>query len=111
MMQASFVVRAAIAALLVVAGAARAQAQAAYQGADLALGERLIAEHRCNQCHALNWTDDGKAIYRPRGRINTPAALLAMVERCSNELSLTLFPEEVEAIAAVLDRDHYHFGR
>lgn len=110
-MQPSTAARVAIATLLAGAGAAWGQAPAAFQGADLALGERLIVEHKCNQCHALNWTDDGKAIYRPQGRINTPAALLAMIERCSNELSLTLFPEEIEAIAAVLDRDHYHFGR
>ena len=96
-------------ALALVTAAAWADGPAAFGDADLALGERLIAEHRCNQCHALKWADDGKAIYRPQGRINTPAALLAMVERCSSELSLTLFPEEIEAVAAVLNRDHYRF--
>ena len=98
-------------ALALVTAAAWADGPAAFRDADLALGERLIAEHRCNQCHALKWADDGKAIYRPQGRINTPAALLAMVERCSSELSLTLFPEEIEAVAAVLNRDHSHFAR
>ena len=52
---------------------------------------------------------DGHAIYRPAGRINTPSALRTMVEYCSTELKLQLFPEDVEAIAAVLNRDHYHF--
>lgn len=98
-------------ALATGAGLAGAASPAAFEGADLQLGERLIAEHKCNQCHALKWADDGKAIYRPQGRINTPAALLSMVERCSTQLGLTLFPEEVEAIAAVLNRDHYHFAR
>lgn len=82
-----------------------------FKDADLKLGERLIAEHKCNQCHAQKWADDGKAIYRPKGRINTPAALVSMVERCSTELSLGLFPEEIDAMAAVLNRDHYHFTK
>ena len=33
-----------------------------------------------------------------------------MVDYCSTELNLGLFPEEVTAIAAVLQRDHYRFG-
>lgn len=98
-------------ALATVTSAAWAEVPAAFQDADLALGERLLAESKCNQCHALNWADDGKAIYRPKGRINTPDALLAMVEQCSVQLNLSLFPEEIAAIGAVLNRDHYHFGR
>jgi hypothetical protein len=30
-----------------------------------------------------------------------------MVQQCSTQLSLQLFPEEVDAVAAVLNRDHY----
>ena len=91
--------------------AAPAQVSALFKDADLALGEKLIAENKCNQCHALKWTDDGKAIYRPKGRINTPGLLRGMVEQCSQQLNLTLFPEEVTAIAAVLNRDHYRFTK
>jgi hypothetical protein len=32
-----------------------------------------------------------------------------MVDYCSTELNMGLFPEEVTAVAAVLDRDHYRF--
>jgi hypothetical protein len=32
-----------------------------------------------------------------------------MVEQCNLELNLTLFPDEVTAISAVLNRDHYRF--
>jgi len=32
-----------------------------------------------------------------------------MVEMCSTQLNLQLFPEEIEAVAAVLNRDHYRF--
>ena len=69
-----------------------------------------IAEHKCSQCHATKWADDGKAVYRPLGRINTPGLLRGMVEQCNTELNMGLFPEEVTAIAAVLNRDHYRFG-
>jgi hypothetical protein len=80
-----------------------------FQGADLALGQRLIVEHACAQCHARKVGGDGSAIYRPAGRINSAAKLRSMVEICSTELKLQLFPEELEAIAAVLNRDHYRF--
>ena len=53
---------------------------------------------------------DGSAIYRPQGRINTAGALRGMVDYCSTELNLQLFPEDVTAVAAVLQRDHYRFG-
>jgi hypothetical protein len=33
-----------------------------------------------------------------------------MVDMCSTELKLGLFPEESTAVAAVLNRDHYRFG-
>jgi hypothetical protein len=32
-----------------------------------------------------------------------------MVDLCSTELNLGMFPEEVTAVAAVLQRDHYRF--
>ena len=103
-------VRAAVAgAAFALAGGAAAQVPVLLQGADLALGERLIAQHKCNQCHALKWADDGKAIYRPQGRINSPARLRGMVEQCATQMNLSLFPEEVTAVAAVLNRDHYRF--
>ena len=82
-----------------------------FKDADLPLGEKLIAQHKCSECHARKWSDDGNAIYRPLGRINTPEALRGMVDYCSTQLSLNLFPEEVDAIAAVLNRDHYRFKR
>ena len=88
---------------------AAAPTPALFKDADLKLGEKLIAQHKCNQCHAQKWTADGKAIYRPKGRVNTPALLQGMVERCSTQLNLSLFPEEVTVMAAVLNRDHYRF--
>lgn len=81
-----------------------------FKDADLPLGERLIAENRCNECHVRKVGGTGAAIYRPQGRINSPSALRGMVDLCSTELKLSLFPEEVTAVAAVLQRDHYRFG-
>jgi len=80
-----------------------------YADADILLGEKLIAEHRCAECHVRRVGGDGSAIYRPKGRINNPGALRGMVDYCSVELKLSLFPEEVTAIAGVLQRDHYRF--
>lgn len=80
-----------------------------FKGADLALGAKLIAENRCVACHASKVGGDGSGIYRPQGRINTPGFLRGMVEQCNTELNLGFFPEEVNAVAAVLNRDHYQF--
>ena len=99
--------------VVVVAGLAhapaRSQGASIYAGADLALGAQLMTEHRCAACHRTKVGGDGSAIYRPTGRINTAGFLRGMVEQCNTELRLSLFPEEVTAIAAVLNRDFYRF--
>ena len=69
----------------------------------------MIREHQCSECHVRRVGGDGNAIYRPLGRISTPAKLLTMVEVCNTELNLGMFPEDVAAVAAVLQRDHYRF--
>ena len=96
-----------------VMGWAQAQTQsvpAIFRGADLALGERLVREHRCAECHTRQVGGDGRDIYNPKGRISTPGALRGMVELCNTEMSLRMFPEAVTAVAAVLQRDHYRFA-
>lgn len=92
---------------LFVAGQARADD--IYKGADLALGEKLMAEHKCAACHASKVGGDGSAIYKPKGKINTAGLLRGMVEMCNTNMNMGLFPEEVTAVAAVLNRDHYKF--
>ncbi|MEY4507609.1 MAG: hypothetical protein RL297_2187 [Pseudomonadota bacterium] len=99
---------------LVIAGVwfsaqALAQVPAIYQGADLKLGEQLIEQNKCSQCHATKVGGDGSAIYKPMGRINNAGLLRGMVEQCNSMLNLQMFPEEVTAVAAVLNRDHYQF--
>jgi hypothetical protein len=80
-----------------------------YKDADLLLGEKLLRDHRCAECHSRKVGGDGSAIFRPQGRINTPGLLRGMVEQCNTELNLSLFPEEVTSISAILNRDHYRF--
>jgi hypothetical protein len=96
-------------AVLFMSSAAFSQVHPLYEGADLKLGEKLIADYKCFACHQRNVGGDGSAIYRPAGRINTPGALRGMVDYCSTQLNLGLFPEEVNSVAAVLNRDHYRF--
>lgn len=80
-----------------------------YKGSDFKLGERLIIESKCSECHQRKAGGDGSGIYKPSGRINSPAVLRGMVEQCNTELNLGFFPDEVTSIAAVLNRDYYRF--
>ncbi len=82
---------------------------ALYQGADLKLGEQLIADNQCDACHIRNVGGDGNAIYRPSGRVNSLGLLRGQVEACNTTLNLGFFPEEVTSVAAVLNRDFYRF--
>ena len=82
---------------------------ALYQGADLKLGEKLIADNKCTACHQRNVGGDGYSIYRPEGKINSLGSLRGMVEACNQQLNIGLFPDEVTSISAVLSRDHYRF--
>jgi hypothetical protein len=80
-----------------------------FAGADLALGRQLMAEHKCEVCHVRHVGGDGTDVYNPAGRLKTPGLLRGMVEACNTQLNLGLFPEEVNAVAAVLNHDHYRF--
>jgi len=86
-----------------------AQDPAIFAGADLQLGAQLIANNQCVACHQRKVGGNGSAMYQSSGRITTPGALRGMIEQCNMELNLALFPEEVTAISAVLNRDHYRF--
>lgn len=102
------------ASALVIAGVwfssqAWAQVPAIYKDADIKLGEQLIEQNKCSQCHATKVGGDGSAIYKPAGRINNAGLLRGMVEQCNSMLNFQMFPEEVTAVAAVLNRDHYKF--
>ena len=86
-----------------------AQQHPLFKDADLKAGEKLIAENQCDECHTRRVGGDGSAIYKPKGRINTAGALRGMVEYCNTELNLGFFPEDTNAVAAVLNKQHYKF--
>jgi hypothetical protein len=86
-----------------------AQQHPLFKDADLAMGEKLIAESKCVACHVSKVGGNGHAIYKPQGRINNASLLRGMVEQCNTELNLGMFPEDVTSVAAVLNRDHYKF--
>lgn len=88
---------------------ANAQDASIFKDADIKLGEQLITQHQCTQCHTTKVGGNGSAIYKPQGRINNAGLLRGMVEQCNTMLNLQLFPEEVTSVAAVLNRDHYRF--
>lgn len=94
---------------LVFAGLTVQAQPAIFKDADLQLGSKLIADNKCVACHVSKVGGDGSAIYKPQGRINTAAFLRGMVEQCNTELNLGMFPEEVDSVAAVLNRYHYKF--
>jgi cytochrome c553 len=70
---------------------------AIFKGADLKLGEKLIAEHNCSACHAQKVGGNGSAIYKPKGRLNTPGLMRGMVEQCNTMMNFGL------------NRDYYKF--
>jgi hypothetical protein len=80
-----------------------------FKDADLQLGQELITTHKCEACHARRVGGDGSDIYDSGGRIRNAALLRGMVEYCNTELNLGMFPEEVNAVAAVINRQHYKF--
>ena len=91
-------------------GSNLAHAQPAiFKDVDYKLGEKLITENKCTACHVSKVGGDGSAIYKPQGRINTAAFLRGMVEQCNTQLNMGMFPEEVDAVAAVINRNYYKF--
>ncbi len=80
-----------------------------FKDADLGLGRELIATHQCEACHVRRVGGDGSDVYDPGGRIKTAGLLRGMVEYCNTQLNLGMFPEEVSAVAAVINQRHYKF--
>ena len=98
-----------LAVVLMLAGVVHAQQHPLFKDADHALGEKLIADNKCEECHKRRAGGDGSDIYNPKGRINTAGSLRGMVEYCNTELNLGFFPEDTNAVAAVLNKQHYKF--
>ena len=101
---------AALAVVLVAAGAALAQAGKPYASGDAAAG-RELSQKDCVACHARKFDGDATRIYtRADRKVTTPAQLIAQVQLCSTELKLSYFPDDEANVAAYLDREHYRFA-
>lgn len=75
-----------------------------------AAAKKLIADSKCEACHAKKTSGDGTRIYTRENRIvKTKTRVVAQVALCNTELNLGLFPEDEAAIAAYLNEVFYEF--
>ena len=95
---------------LAAAGIATAQSAKPYATGDAAAG-RALSQKDCVSCHARKFDGDATRIYtRPDRKVKSPAQLMAQVQYCNTELSLSYFPDDEANVAAFLDREHYRFA-
>ena len=74
-------------------------------------GKKLVADAKCEACHASKVGGDGSKMYsRQDRRVTNKSKLLTQVARCNSELNLALFPDDEAAIAAFLNAEHYKFN-
>jgi hypothetical protein len=72
--------------------------------------KKLVAESKCEACHAKKVGGDGTGIYTRENRIvKTKTRVASQVALCNSELNLGLFPEDEAAIAAYLNEVFYKF--
>jgi len=58
----------------------------------------------CTSCH-------GSEVYtRPDRKIDSLSGLKTQVEACNTNLNTGMFPEEVNAVAELLNEEYYKFG-
>jgi len=92
---------------LFLAGAARADP---FPNADSKAGKKYFDEAKCNACHASIMGGDGNRIFtRPERRIGDAQQLLKMVRFCVDRTGAGVLPEDIEHIAAYLNREFYKF--
>ena len=92
---------------IVIAGAAMANP---FPKGDAAAGKRAYDEAKCNACHAKMMSGDGNRLFtRPERKISTAPALLKMVRFCVDRTGASVFPEDLEHIAAYLNQHFYKF--
>lgn len=78
--------------------------------ATIITGKKLVADLKCDACHASKVGGDGSQIYlRKDKRVTALSKLQPQVARCNTDLNLGLFPEDEAAIAAYLNANFYKF--
>ncbi len=70
---------------------------------EMTLNGLTFKEANCETCHSA------KVYQRDNRIIKTYPSLVAMVERCNTNLDAGWFPDDVEDVAAYLNRAYYHF--
>ena len=100
-----------LAALTMTAACALALgAPSARAAPDPAKGKQLMADHRCNACHASQMKGDAAAIFlRKDHKVTSMAQLKAQVAACNSGMGLGLFPEEEADVVAYLNERYYKF--
>lgn len=85
-------------------------ATASANEATIITGKKLVADSKCEACHASKVGVDGSQIYlRKDKRVTALSKLQPQVARCNTDLNLGLFPEDEAAIAAYLNANFYKF--
>lgn len=73
---------------------------------------RKLYEKDCAGCHASMTGGNEAALFtRPDRRVRDLTGLGRQVRACRDNLGLTLFDEDIEALVRYLDETYYHFGR
>jgi cytochrome c peroxidase len=73
-------------------------------------GKKLVANAKCEACHASKFGGDGSQIYlRKDRRVTALSKLQPQVARCNTDLNLGLFPDDEAAIATYLNATFYKF--
>lgn len=71
---------------------------------------RALYERHCTACHQqITNGNEAQLFTRPDRRVHDRTGLAAQVRRCRDNLGLTLFDDEVEALVRYLDSTHYRF--
>lgn len=72
-------------------------------------GKELHQEH-CTACHERITGGNGSSLYtRSDRRVNDLEELKQQVTRCKNNLQITLFDDDLEAIVGYLNERYYRF--
>jgi mono/diheme cytochrome c family protein len=82
-----------------------------FPNADPNLGRKYFEQGKCGACHDSLMGGDGNRIFtRPDRGIEDPRGLAKMVRFCVSQTGAPVFPEDIEHIAAYLNRHFYKFN-
>ena len=96
-----------ISLLLLACGTAQA---APFIGGNADNGQKLFAKYDCASCHKGKVGGDGSAIFtRPDRIVRSADELIPRIKFCSGAVGANLTAQEELDLAALLNRNYYHF--